>query len=129
MDPKTILIVEDQLEFLAVNKLYLEKHGYRVLAAEDGVAGISSARQHRPDLILMDFSIPRMDGIGATVELKKDPVTRDIPVLLVTAHTYGSVGRRAKEAGCAGFVGKPCDPRRVLEEVQRRIGAPDGLVN
>ena len=123
MDAKTILIVEDQIEFLAVNKLYLEKHGYRVLAAEDGVAGVNCARQHRPDLILMDFSIPRMDGIGATVELKKDPVTRDIPVLLLTAHTYGSVGRRASAAGCAGFVAKPCDPKRVLEEVQRRIGA------
>ena len=122
MDPKTILIVEDQLEFLAVNKLYLEKHGYRVLAAEDGVEGVTRARENRPDLILMDFSIPRMDGIGATVELKKDPATRDIPVLLLTAHTYGSVGRRAAEAGCAGFVAKPCDPKRVLEEVQSRIG-------
>lgn len=70
----------------------------------------------------MDFSIPRMDGIGATVELKNDPATRDIPVLLLTAHTYGSVGRRASEAGCAGFVAKPCVRKRVLEEVQRRIG-------
>jgi CheY-like chemotaxis protein len=123
MLPKTILIVEDQIEFLAVHKLYLERHGYRVLAAEDGEEGVRCARQHHPDLILMDFSIPRLDGIGATDALKQDPSTRDIPVLLVTAHAYGSVGRRAKEAGCAGFIAKPCDPRRVLREIEQRIGS------
>lgn len=129
MDSKTILMIEDQIEFLAVNKLYLERHGYRVLAAEDGEEGVRVARQHRPDLILMDFSVPRLDGIGATVALKRDPATREIPILLLTAHSYGSVARRAFDAGCAGYIGKPCDPRRVLEEVQQRIGAGDAVVN
>jgi two-component system cell cycle response regulator DivK len=126
---KTILIVEDQLDFLAIHKLFLERHGYRVLAAEDGEEAIRCAREHLPDLILMDFSVPRLDGIGATQALKRDPDTRDIPVVLLTAHAYGSVGRRAKEAGCAGFVGKPCDPRRILQEVQQRIGAADARVH
>lgn len=119
---KTVLIVEDQIEFLAINKLYLERHGYHVLSAMDGEAGVKSAREHHPDLILMDFSIPRLDGLGATAELKHHRDTRDIPVILLTAHTYGSVGRRAREAGCSGYVAKPCDPRRVLDEVERRIG-------
>lgn len=122
MAAKTVLIIEDQIEFLAVNKLYLERHGYRVLAAENGEEGVRFARQHQPDLILMDFSIPLLDGIGATAALKRDAATREIPVLLLTAHSYGSVGRRAVEAGCAGYIGKPVDPQRVLREVQQRIG-------
>lgn len=129
MEEKTVLMIEDQIEFLAVNKLYLERHGYRVLSAEDGEEGVRVARQYHPDLILMDFSIPRLDGIGATAALKRDPATREIPILLLTAHSYGSVGRRAIAAGCAGFIGKPCDPRRVLEEVQQRIGGSASVVH
>lgn len=129
MDVKTILMIEDQFEFLAVNKLYLERHGYRVLAAEDGEEGVRVARKHRPDLILMDFSVPRLDGIGAASALKRDPATREIPILLLTAHSYGSVARRAFAAGCSGYIGKPCDPRRVLEEVQQRIGGGSRVCN
>lgn len=123
MQPKTILFVEDQLDFLAINKLFLERHGYRVVAAEDGEQAVRFAREHRPDLILMDFSIPRLDGIGATAQLKREKGTSAIPIVLLTAHTYGSVGRRAREVGCVGFIAKPCDPRRVLSEVQSLIGA------
>jgi two-component system cell cycle response regulator DivK len=123
MEPKTVLIVEDQIDFLAINKVYLERHGYRVLAAEDGAEGVRFAREHRPHLILMDFSVPQLDGIGATEALKRDPETEHIPVILLTAHSYGSVGRRAREAGCAAFVSKPCEPRRVLQEVEQLIGA------
>lgn len=121
MEVKTILLVEDQLEFLAVHKLYLERHGYRVLTAEDGESAILAAQQHRPNVILMDFSIPQLDGIRATEQLKEDPRTSSIPVVLLTAHTYGSVGRRAREAGCAAFISKPCEPRRVLDEVRKLV--------
>lgn len=122
MTSKTVLVVEDQIEFLAIYKLYLERNGYRVLVAEDGEAAVRCAREHHPELILMDFSVPRLDGIGATAQLKGDPDTRDIPVVLITAHAYGSVGRRAREAGCDGFIAKPCEPRRILSEVAQRIG-------
>jgi CheY-like chemotaxis protein len=67
--------------------------------------------------------MPVLDGISATARLKSDPATRDIPVVLLTAHSYGSVGRRAREVGCEGFISKPCDPRRVLMEVEQMIGA------
>ena len=119
MGTKTVLLVEDQLDFLAVHKLYLERHGFRVVTAEDGPSAILRAKEHQPNVILMDFSIPLLDGIGATAQLKRNPETRDIPVVLLTAHTYGSVGRRAREVGCASFISKPCEPRRVLEEVQK----------
>lgn len=123
MSSKTILFAEDQLDFLAVNKLFLERHGYKVVAAEDGEQALIAARECRPDLIVMDFSMPRLDGIRATAALKTSPATRDIPVLMLTAHSYGSVGRRAREAGCVGVISKPCDPKRVLFEVENLIGA------
>lgn len=123
MSTKTVLLVEDQIEFLAVQKHYLERHGYLVLSAEDGVEAIRSARENQPNVILMDLSMPKLDGLTATRKLKEDPSTSEIPVILLTAHAYGSAGRRAREAGCAAFLPKPCEPRRVLMEVEKLIGA------
>jgi two-component system, cell cycle response regulator DivK len=119
---KTILIVEDQLEMRAIHAMYLHHHGYRVLAADNGDDGLKAARETGPDLILMDISVPGTDGIRATEQLKQDPETRHIPVVIITAHPYGSVGRRAVDAGCDGYLTKPCDPRRILQEVRRRLG-------
>ncbi len=121
-DAKTVLIVEDQLEMRAINAMYLHHHGYRVLAADNGLDGLRAARETHPDLILMDISMPGLDGIRATEALKRDPDTGQIPVLIITAHPYGSVGKRAADAGCDGYLTKPCDPRRILQEVRRRLG-------
>ena len=123
---KTVLIVEDQLEMRAISAAYLNHHGYRVLATDNGLEGVRVAREEHPDLVLMDISVPGMDGIAATERLKADPCTRVIPVLVVSAHPYGSVGQRAFEAGCDAWIGKPLDPRRLLEEVRRRLGPPGG---
>jgi two-component system cell cycle response regulator DivK len=117
-DAQTVLIVEDQIEMRAINAMYLHHHGFRVLATDNGIEALEAARENRPDLILMDVSIPGMDGIRATSELKHDPATEGIPVLIVTAHPYGSVGKRAADAGCDGYLTKPCDPRRILQEVR-----------
>lgn len=119
---RTVLIVEDQIEMRAIASAYLEHQGYRVLAADNGTDAVRQAREQHPDLIFMDVSIPGMDGIRATAELKRDPATRGIPVVILTAHPYGSVGKRAVDAGCDGWLNKPCDPRRLLQEVQRRVG-------
>lgn len=126
---KTILIVEDQIETLAVHAYYLERKGYRVLRAEDGQQAVDSAREHAPDLILMDLSIPVLDGFSATRALKQDPRTGHIPVVVMTAHTFGSVGKRAIDSGCDGFLMKPVEPRRVLDEVLQRIGPADGALH
>ncbi len=120
---RTVLIVEDQIEMRAIAAAYLERQGYRVLSTDNGADAVRQARAERPDLIFMDVSIPVMDGIRATAEIKRDPSTRGIPVVIVTAHPYGSVGKRAMDAGCDGWLNKPCDPRRLLQEVQRRVGA------
>lgn len=122
---RTVLIVEDQIEMRAIAAAYLERQGYRVLATDNGADAVRQARTERPDLIFMDVSIPGMDGIRATAEIKRDPATRAIPVVIVTAHPYGSVGKRAMDAGCDGWLNKPCDPRRLLQEVQRRVGTPN----
>jgi CheY-like chemotaxis protein len=121
---KTVLIVEDQIEMRAINAAYLEHHGYHVLAVGNGADGLRAAREQHPDVILMDISMPGMDGLSATSQLKHDPSTKAIPVVIITAHPYGSVGQRAIAAGCDGYITKPCDPRRVLAEVQRQVGAP-----
>ena len=123
--PRTILIAEDQLEVRAINAAYLEHQGYRVVATDNGADAIRRAREVHPDVILMDVSMPGVDGIRATAALKADPATRDIPIIIVSAHPYGSVGKRARDAGCDGWLNKPCDPRRLLQEVQRRVGAPN----
>jgi CheY-like chemotaxis protein len=123
--PRTVLIAEDQLEVRAIHAAYLEHQGYRVVATDNGADAIRRAREVHPDVILMDISMPGVDGIRATAALKADPSTRDIPIIIVSAHPYGSVGKRARDAGCDGWLNKPCDPRRLLQEVQRRVGAPN----
>jgi len=122
MPQKTILVVEDQLELRAIHTLYLQRHGYHVLAAENGAQALSAVEEFSPDLILMDYLLPEVDGLKATAQLKADPKTRDIPVVLLTSLSYGAVGQRARAAGCDGILSKPVDPGRVLQEVQRRIG-------
>jgi two-component system, cell cycle response regulator DivK len=122
---RTVLIVEDQIEMRAIASAYLERQGYRVLATDNGADAVRQAREEHPDLIFMDISVPGMDGIRATAEIKRDPATRGIPVVILTAHPYGSVGKRAMDAGCDGWLNKPCDPRRLLQEVQRRVGTPN----
>ncbi|HEX8361883.1 MAG TPA: response regulator [Longimicrobium sp.] len=121
---KTVLIVEDQLEMRAIHAAYLQHNGYRVLATGNGIEGLRVAREERPDLILMDISVPGIDGIRATEQLKQDPATSGIPIVIVSALPYGSVGGRVLKAGCDGWISKPCDPRRLLEEVSRRLGEP-----
>lgn len=124
--PRTVLIAEDQLEMRAINTAYLERQGYRVVATDNGADAIRRAREVRPDVILMDISMPGgVDGLHATAALKADPATRHIPIIILSAHPYGSVGRRARDAGCDGWLNKPCDPRRLLQEVQRRVGSPN----
>ena len=115
---KTVLLVEDQLEFRAIQTLYLQHHGYRVITAGDGESALRVARDARPDVILLDHSLPRRNGLDVARELRGSPDTAAIPIVLITAHAYGALGRRAREVGCA-FLAKPCEPSRVLQEVRR----------
>jgi CheY-like chemotaxis protein len=122
-EAQRILLVEDNEDNLAVYRAILQYAGYEVLEARDGVAGVEEARAGRPDLILMDISIPKIDGFEATRILKTDPETRAIPIVALTAHAMDEDRERAREVGCDGFLAKPVEPRRVVREIERFLGS------
>lgn len=122
----TVLLVEDNSDNRAIYRTILEFTGYTVIEALDGEAAVGQARQRQPDLILMDISIPIMDGWEATRILKADPTTSGIPIIALTAHAMDSDRRMAEEVGCDGYLAKPIEPRLVVEEVARFLVHPRG---
>ncbi len=102
-----VLIVEDNVDNFELVRFLLERAGYQVLSAANGLEGVDEAKRELPDLILMDLSMPEMDGWMATTQLKSDDETRRIPVLALTAHTLPGDRKRAIDAGCDGYISKP----------------------
>jgi len=122
---KTVLLVEDNEDNRIVYSTILQHFGYRVMEALNGEEGIAKARAERPDLILMDISIPVIDGWEATQVLKRDPDTKAIPIIALTAHALSSDREKAMEVGCDSYLAKPCEPKAVVSEVERFIGKGD----
>jgi two-component system cell cycle response regulator DivK len=104
-----VLHVEDVEENRRVVRQILGRLGVTLLEAVDGEQGVTIARRELPDLILMDLSLPVLDGWAATRQLKADTTTRHIPIVAVTAHAMAGDEQRAREAGCDGYVAKPLD--------------------
>lgn len=121
---KCILLVEDNFDSREIYRQVLEHAGFRVCTVECGADAVRVARERRPDLILMDIGLPRMNGWEATRILKGDDSTREIPVVAITALNSPEDRRRAATIGFEGFLAKPIAPRKVLVEVQGRIGDP-----
>ena len=121
---RTVLIVEDNEDNRIVYSTILRHHGFRVTAALDGQEGIAKARRDLPDIILMDISIPLIDGWEVTQTLKREQATSHIPVIALTAHAMPGDRERAMEVGCDGYLAKPCEPRAVLAEVNRLLSRP-----
>jgi two-component system, cell cycle response regulator DivK len=119
---KTVLLVEDNEDNLVIYSTILRHSGYEVLEARDGQAGIDTANAMHPGLILMDVSIPLVDGWEATRRLKADSRTADIPIVALTAHALASDMQRAMDAGCDGYIAKPAEPRVVLSIVKQHLG-------
>lgn len=115
----TILIVEDDEDTQYVYRLILEANGFDVLTATSGTDGLRLAREEHPTAVLMDVSIPGMDGWTVTRILKGDKATAELPVIVITAHAFPEDRERAERVGCNGFLTKPCEPRIVLQEVWR----------
>jgi two-component system cell cycle response regulator DivK len=104
---KTVLIVEDnELNMKLFNDL-LEAHGYRVLQTREGLSALDIARQHKPDLILMDIQLPEVSGIEVTKWLKEDEELRSIPVVAVTAFAMKGDEQKIREGGCEAYISKP----------------------
>ncbi|MEM7585008.1 MAG: response regulator [Acidobacteriota bacterium] len=112
-----ILLVEDNELNLDMLSRRLKRRKFEVLIAEDGQQGIEVARAERPDLILMDMSLPVLDGWEATRRLKADPEMRDIPVIALTAHAMAEDREKALAAGCDDYDTKPVELRRLLRKM------------
>ena len=119
MTCKTILLVEDNVDNQEIYRIILAHHGFSVLQAWDGEGGVRMARDHGPDLILMDLTMPVLDGLQATQMLKADPGTAAIPIIALTAHAEHEDRAAAEAAGCTLFLSKPVEPQRVAMEVRR----------
>jgi two-component system, cell cycle response regulator DivK len=118
-----ILYVEDNDDNVFLLKMRFELiEGFEVLSAEDGAAGCAAAEAERPDLILMDLDLPVVDGWEATRRLKANPVTRDIPVIVLTAHAMTGSREKALEAGCDDFDTKPVEFDRLIAKIERLLG-------
>jgi CheY-like chemotaxis protein len=116
---RTILLVEDNIDNQIIYRCALEHFGYTVLEAWDGEEAIRVAQENLPDLILMDISIPRVDGWEVTRTLLADERTKHIPIVALTAHALPADRTRGAEIGFASYLTKPIEPHRVVEEIER----------
>ncbi len=115
----TILLADDNADNLDIYQVMLEHAGHTVLLASNGEGAVRAVREHRPDLVIMDVSMPVMDGLEATRVLKADPDTAGFRIVALTAHAMTEDRARAFEAGCDGYLAKPLTPKELLEEVQK----------
>jgi two-component system cell cycle response regulator DivK len=119
---KTVLIVEDnELNMKLFNDL-LEAHGYRTVQTRNGMEAVGLARDHRPDLILMDIQLPEVSGLQVTQWLKEDAELRDIPVIAVTAFAMKGDEEKIRQGGCEAYLSKPISVAKFLETVRNYAG-------
>jgi CheY-like chemotaxis protein len=117
-----ILVVDDYQDAREMYAEYLQFSGFRVAEAKNGNEAVEQAFALKPDLILMDLSLPGMDGWEATRRLKADDRTKRIPIVALTGHALAGASEGAKKAGCDSFVTKPCLPDDLVVEVRRMLG-------
>ncbi|HEX4621346.1 MAG TPA: response regulator [Myxococcaceae bacterium] len=116
-----VLIVEDYSDAREMYAEYLEFQGFRVEQARNGKEAIARATRSPPDVVLMDLSLPVMDGWEATRRLKADERTRHVPVIALTGHALAGMVETATQAGCDGFITKPCLPEDLVAEIHKAI--------
>jgi two-component system cell cycle response regulator DivK len=116
-----VVVIEDNATNMTLAVFLLESAGHTVLSAADAEAGLTLARAERPDLILMDIQLPGMDGLTAVTELKRDDVTRAIPVIALTALAMKGDEERIRAAGCDGYIAKPMRYQEFLATVAAQL--------
>ena len=117
---RTVLLVEDDEDSREIYGTVLRHQGYRVVVAEDGEGGLSAAREHRPDAVVVDLGLPGMDGLEVVRRLREDAAAR-VAILVLTVHDQPGDRAGAEAAGCDRYVVKPADPAWVGEEVGRML--------
>ena len=115
--PKILLVEDNEMNRDMLSRR-LTRRGYDVVIAIDGAAGVAMAKSESPDLILMDMSLPVMDGWEATKTIKSDPETCAIPTIALTAHAMSGDREKALEAGCDNYDTKPIELSRLLEKIK-----------
>ncbi|MCG2776389.1 MAG: response regulator [Desulfobacterales bacterium] len=118
---KVVLIVEDDPKSLKLARDMLQVSGYATLEATNGKEGVELARIEKPDLVLMDIQLPVMDGLEAIKLLKNDDVTKDIPIIAMTAYAMKGDEEKIWEAGCDGYLSKPIDVKAFLKKISEII--------
>jgi len=118
---KKVMVIEDNENNMYLMRFMLEKHGYKVIEARDGLTGVAMALEQQPDLILMDIQLPDINGLEATRRICKSDTAGKIPIIAVTS--YAMVGDREKtlEAGCSGYIEKPINPETFMQELQKYL--------
>ncbi|UPT75554.1 MAG: response regulator [Elusimicrobiota bacterium] len=122
MNTGTILVADDEPDNRAIMAAVLSASGYSVLTAADGEQAVSAALRERPDLILLDMAMPGVSGWEAVRRLKSMDLTKDIPVFAFTAFALAGDELKALEAGCDGYVSKPCVPKDVVRKIRDKVG-------
>ncbi len=121
---KTVLLVEDNPHNRKIFSGMLTHAGFAVVEAEDGHQALAAVKGKLPDVILMDLSIPGVDGWEVTRRLKADVRTKPVPIIALTAHAMRGDEERARQAGCDHYLAKPISPKKVVEEVRKILGLP-----
>ena len=116
---KTVLVVEDNELNMKLFHDLLEAHGYNIIQTKDGMEALRLARQHQPDLILMDIQLPEVSGLEVTKWLKEDDTLKSIPVVAVTAFAMKGDEEKIREGGCEAYIAKPISVASFLETVER----------
>ena len=119
---KTVLIVEDNDLNMKLFHDLLDAHGYQTLQTREGLQALELAREHHPDLILMDIQLPEVSGLEVTKWLKEDDALRDIPVVAVTAFAMKGDEERIREGGCEAYISKPISVTNFMDTVREFIG-------
>ncbi len=116
---KTVLVVEDNELNMKLFHDLLEVHGYNILQTKDGMDALRLAREHKPDLILMDIQLPEVSGLEVTKWIKEDDELKSIPVIAITAFAMKGDEEKIREGGCEAYIAKPISVTNFLETVQR----------
>jgi CheY-like chemotaxis protein len=116
-----VLVVDDNELNVVLVKMLLSAERLEVAAAGNGQQALAAVASFRPDLVLLDLELPDVNGLTLARQLKSDAATRDIPIVVLTAHAARDVEAAVREAGCEGFVSKPVDPRTFAAALQRYL--------
>ena len=122
MEKNRILIVEDEESLLKLESILLTSKGYHVTGVMDGMSALDEVRRNRPDLVLLDIMLPIMDGFEVCRQLKGNPDTANIPVVMLTAKKNSQDMAFGHEAGCDAYITKPFKSMKILETIQHFLG-------